>query len=192
MSLTERLEAYLSRIWSTPAMVSDLSRIPGGASRETYRFTAVAEGQAHPLILRRDPPGSLIETDRNLEYLAFESFHDCLPVPRPVAMEAEGAELERPFFIMERVEGGAAASPFTVVPYGEHARTIGEQFFRILGTIARADPTDLPLTRVAERPAPEDCWRIALDHWTKVIEDDQQHPRRGPGPLAGGQRPRGR
>ena len=113
MSLIERLEAYLSRIWSTPVTVSDLSRIPGGASRETYRFAALAEGKTRPLILRRDPPGSLIETDRNLEYLAFESFHDCLPVPRPVAMEAEGAELERPFFIMERVEGGAAASPFS-------------------------------------------------------------------------------
>lgn len=176
MSLTERLEAYLSRIWSTPVAVSDLSRIPGGASRETYRFNAMTDGEARPLILRRDPPGSLIETDRNLEYLAFESFHGALPVPRPVAMEPGGAELERPFFIMERVDGGAAASPFTVLPYGDHARAIGEQFFRILGTIAGADPTNLPLAKAAERPEPDDCWRIALDHWTKVIEDDQQHP----------------
>lgn len=176
MSLNERLEAYLSRVWARPVSVADLSRIPGGASRETYRFTAGTGDETRPLILRRDPPGSLIETDRSLEYLALESFHQRLPAPRPIAMEAEGAELERPFFIMERVEGGTAASPFTVVPYGEHARTIGEQFFSILGVIASADPDALPLARSAERPAPEDCWRIALDHWAGVIEADQQHP----------------
>ncbi len=176
MSLAERLEAYLTRIWAQPATVADLSRIPGGASRETYRFVATVDGEAKPLILRRDPPGSLIETDRSLEYLALESFHDKVPAPRPVAMDAEGAELERPFFIMERVEGGVVASPFTIMPYGAHARTVGEAFFDILGRIAGADLADLPLARVAEAPAPEDCWRIAVDHWAGVIEADEQHP----------------
>lgn len=176
MTLAERLEAYLTRIWEAPVTVSDLSRIPGGASRETYRFTAKVGDEARPLILRRDPPGSLIETDRSLEYLALESFHDRLPAPRPIAMEADGAELERPFFIMERVEGGAVASPFTVMPYGPHARKIGEAFFDILGRIASADPAELPLGKVAETPAPGDCWRIAVDHWAAVIEADEQHP----------------
>ena len=78
MSLGERLEAYLTRTWGQPVRVADLSRIPGGASRETYRFAARVGGETRPLILRRDPPGSLIETDRNLEYLALESFHDKL------------------------------------------------------------------------------------------------------------------
>lgn len=176
MGLAERLEAYLTRTWGEPVTVADLSRIPGGASRETYRFVATAGGKARPLILRRDPPGSLIETDRRLEYLALESFHDRLPAPRPVAMDAGGAELERPFFIMERVEGGTVASPFTVMPYGAHARTVGEAFFDILGRIAAADPAGLPLGKAAPTPAPEDCWRIAVDHWAGVIEADEQHP----------------
>jgi len=176
MSLAERLEAYLTRTRGRATTVTDLSRIPGGASRETYRFVADTGGKTTPLILRRDPPGSLIETDRSLEYLALESFCDRVPAPRPVAMDTEGAELERPFFIMERVEGGAVASPFTVMPYGEHARTIGEAFFDILGRIASVDPADLPLAKAAEIPAPEDCWRIAVDHWAAVIEADEQHP----------------
>ena len=46
MSLAERLEAYLTRIWSQPVKVADLSRIPGGASRETYRFAAHVGGAA--------------------------------------------------------------------------------------------------------------------------------------------------
>ncbi|NQE60317.1 putative phosphotransferase [Caulobacter sp. RHG1] len=173
--LQERLEAYLSRTWRQPVTVADLSRIPGGASRETYRFVARTGEGSRPLILRRDPPGSLIETDRSLEYLALESFHDRVPAPRPVAMEAEGAELERPFFIMERIEGGTVASPFTVMPYGAHARTVGEAFFGILGKIAGAEPADLPLARDGV-PAPETCWSMAVDHWAGVIEADEQHP----------------
>ncbi|WP_421737401.1 phosphotransferase family protein [Caulobacter sp.] len=176
MTLAERLEAYLSRHWQTPTTVSDLSRIPGGASRETYRFDAVIDGQLRPLILRRDPSGSLIDTDRRLEYLAFQSFHGRAPVPEPIVLEGEGTELERPFFIMSRVDGGAAASPFTVQPYGEHAQAIGEAFFTALGAIAATPPAGLPLAADAPMPAPDDCWRVALDHWAKVIETDEQHP----------------
>lgn len=176
MTLAERLEAYLTRHFAAPTAVRDLSRIPGGASRETYRFDAIVDGQVHPLILRRDPPASLIETDRSLEYLAFESFHDRAPVPKPIVLESEGAELERPFFIMTRIDGGAAASPFTVQPYGPHAQAIGEAFFGTLGAIAATEPAGLPLARAAIAPEAGDCWRVALDHWSAVIEADEQHP----------------
>ncbi|PTS87410.1 MULTISPECIES: phosphotransferase family protein [unclassified Caulobacter] len=176
MTLAERLERYLTRYWDTPTEVSNLSRIPGGASRETYRFDALVKGQTRPLILRRDPPGSLIDTDRRLEFLAFQSFHGRAPVPEPIVLEAEGTELERPFFIMSRVDGGAAASPFTVDPYGEHAQAIGEAFFGALGAIAAVDPSELPLGAAAASPDPAECWRVALDEWAGVIEADEQHP----------------
>jgi len=176
MTLTERLEAYLTRHFGALTTVRDLSRIPGGASRETYRFDAIVEGAVRPLILRRDPTASLIETDRSLEYLAFQSFHDRAPVPEPIVLETRGAELERPFFIMTRVDGGAAASPFTVQPYGPHAQVIGEAFFSALGAIAATDPAGLPLAQAAVAPAPGECWRVALDHWAAVIEADEQHP----------------
>lgn len=176
MTLAERLEAYLTRHFGAPTTVRDLSRIPGGASRETYRFDAIVEGAVRPLILRRDPTASLIETDRSLEYLAFQSFHDRAPVPEPIVLETQGAELERPFFIMTRVDGGAAASPFTVQPYGPHAQVIGEAFFSALGAIAATDPAGLPLAQAAVAPEAAECWRVALDHWSAVIEADEQHP----------------
>lgn len=41
-----------------PVTVDGLIRLSGGASRETWRFDAVAaDGTRHRLILRRDPPG---------------------------------------------------------------------------------------------------------------------------------------
>jgi aminoglycoside phosphotransferase (APT) family kinase protein len=177
MTLAERLSAYLTRTRGEATAVEDLARISGGASRETYRFDAVTKTDRSGCILRRDPPGSLIETDRRLEFLAIQSFAGKgVAAPEAIVLEEEGAELERPFFIMGRVDGGAAASPFNADPYGKEAGAIGERFFSILGMIA-AEPLDgLPILRAAASPAPEDCWRRELDYWSGVIETDEQHP----------------
>jgi hypothetical protein len=72
--LVTSLTAYLSaRIaGARDVRVEDLARIHGGASRETYRFTARwSEGDRaveRGLILRRDPTSSLIETERAVEF----------------------------------------------------------------------------------------------------------------------------
>jgi len=105
MTFAERLAAYLSRTTGRPTRIENLARIPGGASRETYRYDAVTDDGREGFILRRDPPGSLIETDRRAEYLAIRSFAGKdVAAPEAVALEEEGAELERPFFIMRRVD----------------------------------------------------------------------------------------
>lgn len=176
-SLDDRLAAYLSRTSGAPTHVEALARISGGASRETYRYDAVTESGRRGYILRRDPPGSLIDTDRRLEFAAIRSFAGKgVGAPTAIALETDGAELERPFFIMERIDGGGAASPFAADPYGEHASAIGREFFSTLGRIA-AEPIDgLPLLEVLEPPAVETCWRRELDYWSGVIEADEDHP----------------
>jgi len=51
------LVAVLAPVLGTVA-VEGLGRLPGGASRETWRFDAVdGDGTVHELVLRRDPPG---------------------------------------------------------------------------------------------------------------------------------------
>ncbi len=177
MSLSENIAAYLGRLWGETVEVENLSRIPGGASRETYRFDAKLGSQTKALILRRDPVGSLIDTDRRLEFLAYQSFYDLgIPVPEPVALEMAETELERPFFIMGRIDIGKAASPFTVEAYGDHAAAIGHQFFTYLGQIAKADPRGMPISTVAPAPSLDNCWSVALDYWAGVIETDLLHP----------------
>jgi aminoglycoside phosphotransferase (APT) family kinase protein len=177
MSLADQLAAYLTRTSGEPTVVESLARISGGASRETYRYDAVARGERRGFILRRDPPGSLIDTDRRLEFLAIRSFADKgVAAPRAVVLEEAGAELERPFFIMERVEGGTPASPFQADPYGDHAAAIGQQFFSTLGRIAGEPLDGLPILEAVDRPAPEDCWRRELDYWSGVIDADEEHP----------------
>lgn len=176
MSLESQAAVYLERLWGEPVAIENLSRIPGGASRETYRFDARVGGRLRTLILRRDPSGSLIDTDRRTEFMAYRTAHGRLPVPEAIALEPQGAELERPFFLMERIDGGVVASPFAPQPFGDHAKAIGEAFFRSLGELAAIDPVGTPLGDLLPSPAPEDCWRIALDHWAKVIDTDEAHP----------------
>jgi aminoglycoside phosphotransferase (APT) family kinase protein len=177
MSLATGIAAYLTRVRDRPTLVENLARISGGASRETYRFDAVFEdGERRGLILRRDPVGSLIDTDRATEFLAYQSFHGVVPVPEPVALETDPGPLERPFFIMGRVDGGAAASPIGPDPYGVHADAVGRELFNILGRIARADPTELPIARAFEAPALDACWRRELDEWEGVLLRDERHP----------------
>ena len=175
--LAEQLEAYLSRISGKPVAVQNLARISGGASRETYRYDAVMGGELRGYIIRRDPPGSLIDTDRRLEFLAIRSFEDKeVAAPRAVILEEDGAELERPFFIMERIEGGVPASPFQADPYGGHAAAIGEQFFSTMGRIAGEPIDGLPILQAVDPPEPDACWRRELDYWSGVIDADEEHP----------------
>ncbi|WP_241656470.1 phosphotransferase family protein [Sphingomonas oligophenolica] len=171
-----QIAAYLTRVWRVPVTIEHLARIPGGASRETYRFDATAGGRIRQLILRRDPVGSLLDTDRQIEFEAYRTACGRLPVPEPIAFERDGAELERPFFLMERIDGGIVASPFTAAPFGSHASKIGEAFFRHLGTLAAMDPAPTPLGDILAAPAPYTCWRVALDHWAGVIDADEAHP----------------
>src|SRR4029077_1683436 len=99
--------------------VHDLARIPGGASRETYRFRAHYDGAERKLILRRDPPASLIETERSTEYRAYEAFRKLgLPVPEPIALELGSDALERPFFVMAEIENAQVGSILAPDPYG--------------------------------------------------------------------------
>ena len=83
-SLEERLAAYIVHRLpeSRDVAVSELQRIFGGASRQTYRFVLshrpVGSGDetlSRRLILRRDPPGSLIEPERAVEFGAYRAFH---------------------------------------------------------------------------------------------------------------------
>jgi aminoglycoside phosphotransferase (APT) family kinase protein len=176
-SLAAQLATYLSRSWGEPVTIEGLARISGGASRETYRFDAVMPSGRRLLIARRDPRGSLIETDRRSEFLALKSFHgQGIAAPEPLILEEEGAELERPFFIMARVDGGRTASPFQPNAYAPHEAQLGLDFFGALGRIARADPATLPIAEACEAPPLDGCWKRELEYWAGVIEEDELHP----------------
>lgn len=181
--LAPRIAAYLAHKMPQASQIeiSGVSRIHGGASRETFRLSARwsedGKSKTRPLILRRDPVASLIETERDIEYNAYRAFHPTgLPVPEPLYLETDLKWLDRPFFIMEQIEGCSAASPFNAEPYGPLAETLGRQFWTHLGRIAAADPKAIGFDANMGGIAPADCWKRELDKWEKVIDEDELAP----------------
>ncbi|MDX2238572.1 MAG: phosphotransferase family protein [Hyphomonadaceae bacterium] len=174
----ETLRAYLARaLGHEDVAIDNVARIYGGASRETYSFDAMRGDARGGFILRRDPDDSLIESERALEFAAYQSFYGRnVPVPEAIALETDPSVLGKPFFIMRRIDGASAGSPFQLNAYGAQKDHVGRQFFTILGNIASVDPYDTQLPGVVETPAPEECWRRELDHWEGVIEADSLEP----------------
>ena len=110
--LEPRIAAYIAAQMpdATDVAVRDLSRISGGASRETYRFvgswTQGGQARERKLILRRDPPASLIDTERRVEFAAFQAFaRSDVPVPEALWLEEAPDALDHPFFVMQEITG---------------------------------------------------------------------------------------
>lgn len=184
-NIAEGFGRYLSEKipGASEVRVEDVARIHGGASRETYRLTARwkddSGDHARGMIIRRDPASSLIETERTTEYQAYSAFHGTdVPVPKPLFLETEkNPWLGQPFFVMEEVTGCESGfNAFKMKPYSEKLDEIGEAKWSILGRIAAADPAELGLLDRMEAPPLDQCWKRELDHWEKVIDEDELSP----------------
>ncbi len=157
--------------------IASIRRFHGGASRETYAIDVSFNGSTQAMILRCDPSDSLIDTPRELEFAAFQSFESsAVPVPRAISLCGDPSLIGTPFFVMERIEGGEAASPFVADAYGEHRDAIGRQFFDLLGKINGAEVSSSPLALVVDTPSAEHCWVRELDYWTAQVEKNALQP----------------
>lgn len=164
-----RLAAYLARHWGADVAISGLKRFHGGAGRETYRFDAATGDRREGLVLRRDPPKSIIETERAPEFRALAMFAGSdVPVPEPLFLEEGSDAFGAPGFIMREVPGGTAGGLFEADPFGVHRTDIGAQFFAALGRIHSADPMPLDLAPVSAAGR--------VDHWASVIAEDAVQP----------------
>ena len=105
--LRQRLEHFITRqAGATAVRVEALRKLPGGASREIWSFDATVDGERMPLILRRDPGTSTMQTQRREEYRVQQAAHaEGVPVPRPYWLAEDDAELGAPSYVMARVEG---------------------------------------------------------------------------------------
>ncbi len=183
---TDRISEYLrtKMAGARDIRVSGLFRIAGGASRETWSFDASWQEagceQRRGFILRRDPEAGLLETARDVEYTVYQAFQNSsVPVPRMYWLETESAALERPFFIMERIDG-CQSDPggLALRPDGPDRQRIGRRKFEILGAIHAADPTSLGLTNLQSGglPLPEQCAERELARWERIIDEQQLEP----------------
>jgi len=142
--VTERLAAFLSARIGAVVRVIDLARKSGGGSRETWLFDAEwSEGgrtQRRSLVLRRDPPASLLDSDREREFRLLECLHGSgVPVPKVEWFERSSEWLERPFFVMERVPGVPTPPTFPSAGDAAQREQAARDFVEILARIHRLD-----------------------------------------------------
>jgi aminoglycoside phosphotransferase (APT) family kinase protein len=104
------LAAALASLLGREACVAHLTRLSGGASRETWAFDAEVDGDVRPLILRRDPPGRPSEPGTmELEQRLLVACHAAgLAVPEVVAGD-DGRTLGTRGIVMARVAGETLA-----------------------------------------------------------------------------------
>ncbi len=185
MTLEAAIAAYLARRLdqASEVRVTGLYRIPGGASRETWSVDAAwvdAAGREvrRGFIVRRDPPSSLLDSDRRLEFAFYRSFEASpVPVPKAYWLETDPGPLERPFFVMERIDGCESSfQTLAGASYDPHRARLGRRMYEILGDIATAPIAGMPAAEVAEIPAPARCWEREIHHWQRVIDDNETEP----------------
>ena len=124
--------------------IARLERTGGGASRETWlvdaEWTEDDVRALHPLIIRRDPTASVLESDRRREFEVIRAARQIpVPVPQTYWLEEDPQWLDRSFMVMERLPGIA---PPVLFPPGESAevrRVIAQEFVTYLARIHRAD-----------------------------------------------------
>jgi aminoglycoside phosphotransferase (APT) family kinase protein len=182
--MQERLAAYLrSKLPDASDLtVANLVRIPGGASRETWSldvsYRRAGELVAQGLIMRRDPDASLLVSERDVEFRVMSAVAGKIPVPRMLWLETGGAGLDRPFFVMERIEGcETGPSKVLMDPRFFPARaSIAERFVQILAGIHALDWRALGLDFLGVPEGPGKCAGAEIERWEAVIGRDSLEP----------------
>lgn len=142
--LARLLERRLTAVLDTGTTVSRPIRLTGGASRETWSFTAhPSEGPARRLVLRRDPPGTDRPDGMALEAAAIGAAHAAgVPVPRLLDSGTDPATLGSPYLVTDHVDGETLARRLLREP--EYAAAREGMAAELGSTIARihAVPVD--------------------------------------------------
>jgi aminoglycoside phosphotransferase (APT) family kinase protein len=175
----DRLAAALTRRLGSPVRVEGLERLSGGASRETWRFDAVASaprggpaaerGGRHELVLRRDPgprgaAGATGQSDRATEFGLLQAVHAAgVPVPAVRFLLDDADDLGRGF-VMDRVAGETIARRILRDDAYAAARTgLAAQCGAVAAAIHAVDVASVPPLPVLSASVQLDQWRAALD-----------------------------
>lgn len=176
--MKDLLARWLSDEVGEPVEVTRAERTSAGFSRENWVFDATWGGTTRRLIARRDPIGSVLDTDRRVETAVLRALTDTeVPVPRLLWVDLEGARCERPCLVMELVPGTCDSYALDGdVPVSERLE-LAHRIYDRLARIHLLDWHALGLDRVMVDPG-DGAASVALEHWNGEL----QRVRLGPEP----------
>ncbi|MBV1687315.1 phosphotransferase family protein [Novosphingobium sp. G106] len=180
-ALEPRIADYLAHRMpeASDVQVDDLARIHGGSSQETFRFRArwrqAGRIEERRLILRRAPEAGLVNAERDLEFTVYSALAGSgVPIPAAHFLELDPQWLDRPFFIMDLVDGKPGHFFQSTDPYEGQSEAVGRNFWRHLGTLAAQDHRALGLDGLRNGDAEGDCWSGELDHWEAALDAGEE------------------
>lgn len=185
-----RLQQFLDSRVEGPFRIDEVKRLAGGASKEQFVFDLewARDGRQRKdvMVLRMDPPASMVETARLREFEVLQAVQDVLPVP-PVFWATEDPEvLGAPAMICGYVNGtaspaeGAKTASGLGTTYGPRLRPLlAEQFVRHLANLHRFDWQTAKFESF-ERPRPGTTdaieWRLAATDRAWREDAFEAHP----------------
>jgi aminoglycoside phosphotransferase (APT) family kinase protein len=161
--------------------IEDLRRRSSGLSRENWVFDAAWKDDAgahrEELIMRRDPVGSVLETDRRVEFAVLQALESsAVPAPRVRWLDPDGEWLGRPSVVMRREPGECE---YFVLngdrPLGRRV-AIARRYCDLLAAIHTVDWRSRGLASSLPDPGPEGAAHSALDHWEGELRRHQLEP----------------
>jgi aminoglycoside phosphotransferase (APT) family kinase protein len=178
-----RIAAFLTEELGPEAEVEigGLTRVTTGRSRQNWLFDAhwtTPEGRiGEELIVRVDPDGGLIETDRSVEFAVLRALESTpVPSPRVRWLDADGSRLGKPSLVMVREHGdcdyyilGDESRPV------EARADLARRLCELLAEVHRVDWREVGLDRVYDDPGAAAA-TAALDQWEAILFRDQVEP----------------
>lgn len=171
------LAAVVRRRFGDRARFASLQRLSGGASQEIWSLDVEAGEARHPLILRRNPGGSIkrdsaagMETEARLMRLASEAG---APVPEIICV-FEPADGLGSGYLMERIAGETLARRILrEAEFAEARETLARQLGEAAAHIHAIEPAQaLPLRRNSVNDALTSAYATYRSHGTRrpVVE----------------------
>ena len=170
------MAAWLTDEVGEPVVIGELTRTSAGFSRENWVFDATWAGRRHELIARRDPPGSVLNTDRRVEAAVLTALAGT-EIRAPILRWADldGSRLGRPTLVMDLAPG--VCDGFVLNrdrPLDERAE-LAARIYDYLAAIHRVDWRRLGIADTLSDPGP-DAALSAVDHWEAELHLVQLEP----------------
>ena len=163
MAGTEQLDAALAAVLrpllGEDVVVENLRPLTGGASRVTWAFDALTDGEPRALILRTGPPDDVhagMELEARVLALAAEAG---APVPQALVADDSPAALGNPFLVCDEIGGETIARKIHRKLDESGRERLLQQCARALAAIHRANPFGVGLSQTDQLAE----WRGRLD-----------------------------
>jgi aminoglycoside phosphotransferase (APT) family kinase protein len=174
--LRTQLAAWLTDAVGEPVVIGDLNRTSAGFSRENWVFDATWAGQRHQLIARRDPPGSVLNTDRKVEAAVLMALAGTdIRVPTLRWADLDGSHLGRPTLVMDLAPGICDGFVLNRDRPLDERTELAARIYDQLAAIHGVDWRRLGIASSLPDPG-RAAARSAVDHWEAELRRVQLEP----------------